>query len=538
MANLAIKSENHKQLMLLPPSYEELVPTTHPVRVVDAIINKLDIKEIENSYKGGGNSCFNPKTMLKILIFAYLNNVHSSRKIEQQLKENVLYMWLSGGIKPDFRTINYFRSKRLKNRISDIFTKVVELLHENGFVSLNVQYIDGTKIESMANKYTFVWRCSIEKYDIKLKEKTRIILKQIQEQINFEEETDTELVDVDDFKDRVEKINKSLENKEVTKKIQNKIKKVEVEHIGKMQTYKEHLDKMEERNSYSKTDNDATFMRMKEDAMLNGQLKPGYNIQIATENQFITNYAIYQRPADTLTLIPFLKLFKERYGVQSTTVVADAGYGSEQNYEYLFNEDITPYVKFNYFHSEQKKKYKNNPFLPANLYYNEKENYYICPMGQHMRFVRQERRKSDTGYVSTISIYQAERCDGCPLRCKCHKSKNNRVIEVNHILNQYKTQIRELLNSPTGLYHRSKRPIEPESVFGHIKNCGKFRRFQLQGLKGTEIEFGLKAIAHNIRKMALLWDKFIFSAIFKLKKRLSLFTELSRGYFMVKLSIL
>ena len=130
MAKLAIKSENQSQLMLLPPSYGELVPTDHPVRVINSIIDRIDITDILKTYKGGGNSCFNPKTMLKLLIFAYLNNIHSSRKIEQQLKENVLYMWLGGCIRPDFRTINLFRSKRLKDSFSGIFTQVVELLHE------------------------------------------------------------------------------------------------------------------------------------------------------------------------------------------------------------------------------------------------------------------------------------------------------------------------------------------------------------------------------------------------------------------------
>ena len=196
MAKLAIKSDNQKQLMLLPPSYEELVPATHPVRVINRIIDRIDLNGVKESYKGGGNSCFNPASMLKILIFSYLNNIHSCRKIEQQLKENVLYMWLSGGIRPDYRTINYFRSKRLKDSFSDIFTKIVELLHEEGFVSLDVQYIDGTKIESKANKYTFVWRKSVEKNDVKLKEKTRVILQQIEEQIDYDDKSENESIPV------------------------------------------------------------------------------------------------------------------------------------------------------------------------------------------------------------------------------------------------------------------------------------------------------------------------------------------------------
>lgn len=529
MAKLSIKSENQQQMMLLPPSYEELVPKCHPVRVINSVINSIDIGQITKSYRGGGNSCFNPRTMLKILIFSYLNNIHSSRKIEQQLKENVLYMWLGGCIKPDFRTINYFRGKRLKDSFQDIFTQVVELLHKHGFVSLDTQYIDGTKIESMANKYTFVWRGSVEKNDTRLKEKTRIVLQQIQQQIALEE-SDIDMtppVDIDDFENRIKEIKKQIENRDVPKRLHNKIEKVSSDNIGKMRTYREQLDKMDDRNSFSKTDEDATFMRMKEDAMLNGQLKPGYNIQIATENQFITNYAIFQRPTDTRTLLPFLEMFKRRYGKQSGTVVADSGYGSEENYEYMFSHGITPFVKYNYFHKEQKRGYRNNPFISANFFYNREKNYYVCPMGQHMDFVRDEKRKSDTGYIGIVSIYKAVRCDGCPLRNMCHKSKNNRRIEVNHHLNRYKEEIRNLLNSEIGIYHRRKRCIEPEAVFGHIKDCGMFRRLRLRGLVGAEIEFGLKAMAHNMKKLAMLCSKMgEFTLFFGLNLILSYFPRL------------
>ena len=146
--------------------------------MLNSIVDRLDVSQVLASYKGGGNSCFHPRMMLKVLLYAYLNNIYSSRKIERQLQEHIHYMWLSGRARPDFRTINYFRGKRLKDSFDAIFTRVVELLHSEGFVSLEVQYIDGTKIESVANKYTFVWRGSIETYDTRLREKTRRILEE------------------------------------------------------------------------------------------------------------------------------------------------------------------------------------------------------------------------------------------------------------------------------------------------------------------------------------------------------------------------
>lgn len=186
MAKIAFKNDNQKQFLLLPPSLDELIPATHPVRIVNTFIDALNVDHLLSSYRGEGNSCFHPRQMLKILIYAYLNNIYSSRRIEQCLDENIHYMWLGGGIKPDHRTINYFRGKRLNGSFDTLFTQIVKLLHREGFVSLQVQYIDGTKIESAANKYSFVWRGSVEKYDARLRAKTDAVLREIENTIEAE----------------------------------------------------------------------------------------------------------------------------------------------------------------------------------------------------------------------------------------------------------------------------------------------------------------------------------------------------------------
>ena len=359
MAKIAFKNDNQKQFLLLPPSLDELIPATHHVRVVNAVIDTLNVDHLLSSYRGGGNSCFHPRQMLKILVYAYLNNIYSSRRIEQCLEENIHYMWLGGGIKPDHRTINYFRGKRLKGCFDTLFTQIVELLHREGFVSLQVQYIDGTKIESAANKYSFVWRGSVEKYDARLREKTDAVLREIEHVIEAENSDAMEdnTLSTEEFSSRVERIKERMQQGGMTKQKRKQIKELDLA-VEKMAEYDHKREVLGERNSYAKTDEDATFMRMKEDAMLNGQLKPGYNVQISTENQFITNYGIYQRPTDTGTLIDYLESFTARYGITSAEIVADAGYGSEQNYEYMFANEMTPYVKYNYFHKEQKRKLK------------------------------------------------------------------------------------------------------------------------------------------------------------------------------------
>ena len=512
MAKLAIKSDNRKQNLLLPPSLDELVPENHMVRVVDAVIDRLDISDILSTYRGGGNSAFNPKMMLKVLVFAYLSNVYSSRRIEELLKRDIYFMWLAGMKRPDFRTINYYRGKRLKEGFDAVFTQVVRLLHEEGFVSLKVQYIDGTKIESVANKYTFVWRGSVEKYDARLKAKTEALLRQIEQNhaIENQENPAPEELTAEEVAERVERIREKVDADNLSKEERKALKQIETDAVPRMNRYKEQLETMGPRNSYSKTDPDATFMRMKEDAMLNGQLKPGYNVQISTENQFITNFGIYQRPTDTLTMISYLESFKARYGMQSEEIVADSGYGSEENYEYMFSNGMTPYVKYNMFHVEQRRGYRNNPFRVSNLFYNPDDDFYVCPMGQKLKFIRQEKRYTASGYQQTVSVYRAGRCEGCPLRGQCHKSKRDRQIEVNHTLDDYKARARELLTSEQGIKHRSNRPIEPEAVFGQIKECGRFRRLRLKGLTGAKIDFGLKALAHNLRKLAQSWAKFSF----------------------------
>ena len=512
MAKLAIKSDNRKQNLLLPPSLDELVPENHMVRVVDAVIDRLDISDILSTYRGGGNSAFNPKMMLKVLVFAYLSNVYSSRRIEELLKRDIYFMWLAGMKRPDFRTINYYRGKRLKEGFDTVFTQVVRLLHEEGFVSLKVQYIDGTKIESVANKYTFVWRGSVEKYDARLKAKTEALLRQIEQNhaIENQENPVPEELTAEEVTKRVERIKEKVDADNLGKEERKALKQIETDSVPRMNRYREQLETMGSRNSYSKTDPDATFMRMKEDAMLNGQLKPGYNVQISTENQFITNFGIYQRPTDTLTMISYLESFKARYGMQSEEIVADSGYGSEENYEYMFSNGMTPYVKYNMFHVEQRRGYRNNPFRVSNLFYNPDDDFYVCPMGQKLKFIRQEKRYTASGYQQTVSVYRACRCEGCPLRGQCHKSKRDRQIEVNHTLDDYKARARELLTSEQGIKHRSNRPIEPEAVFGQIKECGRFRRLRLKGLTGAKIDFGLKALAHNLRKLAQSWAKSSF----------------------------
>ncbi len=252
----------------------------------------------------------------------------------------------------------------------------------------------------------------------------------------------------------------------------------------------------------SKTDPDATFMRMKEDAMNNGQTKPGYNLQISTENQFITDFALFPNPTDTLTLIPFFNSFLDRYGHLPSVAVADSGYGSEENYRFMDGAGIEAYVKYNRFHIEQRPRYKSDPFHHDSLHYNAEEDYYVCPMGQHMTRTGTRRDKTAGGYTTESACYRAQNCKGCPLRCLCYNARDDRrIIKVNHRLDGYKRKARGLLTSEEGLRHRGRRCIEPEAVFGQMKSNMAYRRFRHFGKDKVTMDFAFFAIAFNIKKM-------------------------------------
>ena len=510
MAKIHFRPYTPNQTVLFPQRIDEDIAPDAPVRIVNAIVDSLDLDNFRRLYKGTGRCPYHPKMMLKAILYAYMNNVYSCRKIEQLLLRDIHYIWLAGYEKPDFITINRFRN-RVKDEINNVFTQLVLILADKGFISLDVEYVDGTKIESKANKYTFVWRKSVERNRAKLMDKIRVLLEQVDESIaqeNAPQDTPVEFTPsmlseiVDELKNALDRepapVNK--EQKKARGEKRKRIKELEA-HREKLAEYEKHLEILGERNSYSKTDHDATFMRMKEDAMNNGQTKPGYNLQIATEDQFITDFALFPNPTDTLTLIPFFQSFKRRYGRLPGIGVADAGYGSEENYRFMQENGIEAFVKYNFFHKEQCPRYAPDPFHAEILHYNAEGDYYVCPMGQHMTRIGTKRGKTASGYITESVRYQAQRCEGCPLRGCCFKARGNRIIEVNHRLNQYKSKARERLTSEEGVKHRGKRCIEPEAVFGQMKYNMAYRRFRHVGKDKVTMDFAFFAMAFDIKKM-------------------------------------
>jgi transposase len=502
--NVKFKEYAQNQLMLIPPSLEEMIDANHPVRIVNLVIDQIDLDSLFAKFKGGGTSSYHPRMLLKVVVFGYLSNVYSSRRMEAALKENIHFMWISGMNTPDHNTINRFRSERLKGVLKQVFGKVVELLVAEGLVNLKEVYTDGTKIESKANKYTFVWGRSIktskERIKKQLEELWDYTQNIAQEELQDPSPTTFEQIDAQKVADTINKINEALKDKPVSKKVSQKLKYAAKNWPGALDRYDDQEKVLNGRNSYSKTDPDATFMRMKEDHMLNGQLKPGYNWQISTQDQFILNYSIHQNPTDTKTLPPHLEGFSTLYGQMPKTVTADAGYGSEQNYQFLADHYIQAFVKDNYFDKDQNGIDKKHPFVADKLYYNSEEDCYYCPMGQQMKRTGTRTQTNDDGFKQSYACYQAQNCQGCPLRGMCHENTGNRVLKVNHQLRLLKAEARALLLSEEGVKHRKKRPWDVEPVFGNIKYNKGFKRFMLSGCDKVEIEAGLLSIAHNLKK--------------------------------------
>jgi transposase len=507
MAKPVFKQYSPAQAFLIPPSFEELIDANHPVRVVNDVVDKIDLRLLEKQYKGGGTSSYHPKMMLKVMVYSYLTNIYSSRKMEVALKENIHFMWLSGNNKPDHNTINSFRGHRLKDTLKDIFTQIVQLLAAEGLISLKEVYVDGTKIESVANRYTFVWGNSIkgskEKIKKQIDELWQYAQKVAAEELDQPEPPTFDKIDAQKVKETIEKIDAVLKDKQVSKQMKQKLNYAKKNWPANLEKYAQQEKIMGDRNSYSKTDSDATFMRMKEDHMLNGQLKPAYNVQVSSNDQYIVDYSIHQTTADTTTFVGHLEQHKAQYKQYPNAVTADAGYGSEQNLQYLEDNAIEGYVKYNYFDKEQSSTHLDkHPFTPVNLHYNKEKDCYYCPMGQPMQNIGTCTKISAAGFEQHLTKYQAVNCQRCPLNGVCHKSKGNRIIEVNFNLNRLKEIAHQNLTSETGIAHRKKRPWDVESVFGNIKSNHGFRRFMLKGKKKVAIETGLLAIAQNLRKKA------------------------------------
>ncbi len=501
----------------LPMDLEDDIPPNHLVRVVNEAVNRLDDKIFRDAYPGGGRDSYHPKMLTKVIIYAYTQRIYSSRQIAKAVRENIMFMWIAGRQRPDFRTINRFRSERMKDVLETIFTGVLQFLAEEKYVKLEHYFVDGTKIEANANRYTFVWGKSAVKQKAKLQEKVHTLFATIEaaEKQEENEQSGQDLAELGEattltsekLESAIQQLEGDLQSRPKDKPLKKAVRTLRKDLLPRLQKYETQQEILGDRNSFSKTDHDATFMRMKEDHMRNGQLKPGYNVQIGTENQFIIGYSLHQRPTDTRCLKPHLEKVKAALGKLPKTIIADAGYGGEENYAYLESEQLEALVKYSTYHKEKSKKWQQDISKLDNWQYDETEDTWTCTAGRKLLFRYESKEKTESGYEVRKRHYRSESCEGCPLKEACTKAKGNREISVSMKYLRYKQQAREKLKSEEGYALSVRRMIEPESVFGQMKNNRGFRRFLLRGLPKVSLEVGWLSLAHNLLKKAAMDQK-------------------------------
>ncbi|MDP4188952.1 MAG: IS1182 family transposase [Bacteroidota bacterium] len=510
---VTFKTYDPDQAFLLPPSLEDLVPQNHMVRMVNKTIDQLNIDPLIKSYKGGGASIYHPKMMIKVLVYAYLSQIYSSRKIAKALRQDTHFMWLSGMNKPDFRTINIFRSSRLKPVIDQVFGSMVKLCQEMEYIKLENYFIDGTKIAANAGRNSYVWKKNVKRYKASTEEQIRKLLDHI-EQVNQQENLDYGERDLEELGENtqitsekikafVNKLNEQISEKKQTtglskgdKEVAKTVKQLEKDRLPKLEQYEQQEKDLSGRNSCSKTDIDATFLRLK-----NGLLRPSYNILVGSENQFILNHSIHQNAGDSGLFIDHMKKLKSQLGNLPSNAIGDAAFGTEENYSFLDQHTIGNYLKYGTFHSDQTNKHKQDKFSKDKFVYTPESDTYQCPSSRNLHFKEEKETKTDNGYISHVKIYACEDCSGCSFANQCKKGQANRSIQINTVLDQYRSKAYSNLTSEQGIKLRKQRNTEPETVFGNIKWNLKFNRFGLRGKDKVNTEMGLICIAHNIMKI-------------------------------------
>ena len=513
--SVLFKNYNQQQAMLLPPSLEELIENPHLVRVVNDVVEAMDITSLINQYDGGGTTSYHPRMLLKVLLYAYSMKIYTGRKIARALKQDIHFMWLAAMNRPDFRTINNFRSGKAKEAIESLFREMLIFLMEHQYIRLENYFCDGSSFAADANRYKMIWRKNAERYKEVTENKCRELFKQIDE-LNA---TDNKLYGNRDIAERsdeastainkqtiaaqAEKLNKVIQTTSINqqKRKAGSLKKQLEKNENNINRYEQQAKTAGNRSGYNRTDEDATAMRMK-----NGETLPAYNVLAGSEDQFIISCSVHQTTNDGACFKQHLEQLEKHSEVLPDAIIADSIFGTEENYELLESKSINNYLKFPSFFNEGRKSYRDDPFLKDNFGYNRVTDTYTCPNNQLLilKQVTTQTHKR-TGYKSAIKVYACENCQGCPFYVRCCKSPNesNRIIKVNEKLEVYKKQARQNLRSEKGIALRKQRGIEIESCFGDIKHNMGFRRFHVRGIEKVKTEWIIVAMAHNLRKIQL-----------------------------------
>jgi transposase len=517
---VVFKRYEQGQMINIPVALEQLVPSGHLSRIVDHVVERIEMENLRVYYSGGGSSPYDPKMMLKVWIYGYCERIYTSRRLAKAMREHVVFMWLSGAQTPCFKTLSAFRSERMQQMVDTVAKQVLLLLVERGYVDPQDLYVDGSKWEANANRHKVTWAKNTERHKSTVIGRIDALLEQsraLQQEedrhygnrdlaeVGAEKQLKIEL-DSTQVRQHLQELNALIEAK-AEEKVQEKkalgqIKKKLTEEVQKLEKYEGQEQILQGRNSYSKTDSDAIAMRMKD-----GRLLPGYNIQHTTTNQYIANWTVEQGASDSPTLEAHVAKLKERLqglpvDFKGHNLCADAGYGSEENYAMLESMGMGAYVKYPLFDQEQSGELQKKRFRAENFPYDPKSDTFRCPQERKLHFVETFEVVTKNGYRKQMRRYQCESCEGCPMAAECKKSEiKARSVGISVQGEAYKQKAQELLNSKKGIEMRKQRGVEVEGTFGDIKYNMQHRRFSLRGKKKVYVEYGLLAIGHNLRKV-------------------------------------
>ena len=483
------------------------IPSDDPVRTFIKVLEGVNLRKYLPNKTGRGRNGYDPYMMLKVVLFAYTNGIYSLREIESALKTDIRFMYLANEETPSFKTIGEFISS-LQDNIHNIFVDINKYLiaNDNTIEDRDTLYLDGTNYEANANKFSFVWKkTALKTKEKKLKDINNklFILSSLFSEYNLKYEEVKSSKETQLYLDKLIEISKDVGinfcygkglRKKSLQKYYDEISKLNESLISAEERIKICGD---DRNSYSKTDNDATFMHMKYDYYNNtGVFKPGYNLQCALTDEYVTQLYVSNQRTDTRTLPFVLDRYKDDYGKYPLNLVADAGYGSYNNYMYLLDNNINAYVKYNTYTKEKKDKPKR--FDSINFKYTDNDEF-ICPESKILSFEKEVYDESDD-YLKITRHYRCNECNDCPFKKECTKSEYGRTIQKNYILDELRLNAKTLLDSDTGKKYRDNRSIFAEGVYGVIKQDYEYVRLHRRGILKTELELSLVIIGFNLNK--------------------------------------
>lgn len=501
----------------LPLDVEILIPADDPVRLLSAFVEGMELSDLYQTYGKIKKNQATPRQLFKIMVYASMNRIYSSRDIETACRRDINFMYLlEGKPAPDHATFARFISLHFAQCSKKTLAEVSKLLYSLGEISGKSIFIDGTKIESVANKYTFVWKKAVTKNQAKLFDKILALVEECENLYGFKI-TYNGKVSLHTLKRLRKKLCRIRQEEGIAfvhgtgrrkTRLQKSLETLET-YIAKLKEYNKKLYVCGDRNSYSKTDPDATFMRMKEDAMLNGQLKPAYNLQHGVDSEYITWLDISPRPTDTRTLIPFLKDMELYLPFKYQEIVADAGYESEENYLFLEENGQLAYIKPQNYEISKTRKYRQDIGRMENMKYDEKADCYYCKNGQVLTAQYEKREKTASGYRRTVTVYRSNGCSGCPFKTDCIKGNNcktpmedrQKVLYVSKKMKEKRQETLERITSDYGTQLRMNRSIQAEGSFANIKEDMEFRRYLYRGNANVTAQSILLAIGYNINKL-------------------------------------